>query len=75
MNPPGFSARALYVPTLLPLAAAGSVTAHPPVSVIADLRGNVYYSDLKHVWMTVSRDGVVYLIDTLDLLRGSPRRP
>ena len=26
------------------------VTAHPSVSIIMDSKGNVYYSDLKHVW-------------------------
>jgi len=29
---------------------AGPVLAHPPVSVVFDSRGNLYYSDLTHVW-------------------------
>jgi hypothetical protein len=32
------------------LAAATTLLAHPPVSVVLDSRGNVYYSDLDQVW-------------------------
>lgn len=35
---------------------AASAYAHPPVSVVIDARGNVYYSDLKQVWR-VAPDG------------------
>jgi len=36
--------------------AAASALAHPPVSVVIDSRGHVYYSDLKQVWR-VAPDG------------------
>jgi streptogramin lyase len=32
------------------LSFAGAVAAHPPVSVVMDSRGFVYYSDLENVW-------------------------
>ena len=32
------------------LGAATTLLAHPPVSVVIDSRGNVYYSDLEQVW-------------------------
>lgn len=32
------------------LACAGAAAAHPPVSVVMDSRGFVYYSDLENVW-------------------------
>jgi sugar lactone lactonase YvrE len=35
---------------------AGSAFAHPPVSVVLDARGNVYYSDLEQVWK-IAPDG------------------
>ncbi len=38
------------------LFAAGAALAHPPVSVVIDGRGNVYYSDLHQVWR-VAPDG------------------
>jgi hypothetical protein len=34
----------------LVLLAANAASAHPPVSVVIDARGNVYYSDLAQVW-------------------------
>lgn len=36
--------------TLTCLLAATAAFAHPPVSVIVDARGNIYYSDLDQVW-------------------------
>jgi len=42
--------------TLLVILAAASARAHPPVSVVIDSRGYVYYSDLKQVWR-VAPDG------------------
>jgi len=38
------------------LLAAASVLAHPPVSVVFDSRGNLYYSDLDRVWR-IAPDG------------------
>lgn len=38
------------------LSFAGAAFAHPPVSVVIDGRGNVYYSDLERVWR-VAPDG------------------
>lgn len=38
------------------LVAAAAASAHPPVSVVIDARGNVFYSDLRHVWR-VAPDG------------------
>ncbi|HYC90062.1 MAG TPA: hypothetical protein VEO54_12680 [Thermoanaerobaculia bacterium] len=38
------------------LLAAATLLAHPPVSVVIDARGNVYYSDLEQVWR-VAPDG------------------
>jgi hypothetical protein len=35
---------------LLVLATAVAAGAHPPVSVVLDSRGNLYYSDLERVW-------------------------
>jgi streptogramin lyase len=35
---------------LASLSAAGAAVAHPPVSVVMDGRGFVYYSDLQNVW-------------------------
>ena len=35
---------------LLVLLLAAPVFAHPPVSVVIDPDGNVFYSDLVHVW-------------------------
>jgi hypothetical protein len=42
--------------TVALLAAAGSALGHPPVSVVIDSRGYVYYSDLEQVWR-VAPDG------------------
>ena len=42
--------------TMLVILAAASALAHPPVSVVIDSRGYVYYSDLKQVWR-VAPDG------------------
>lgn len=36
--------------------AASSVLAHPPVGIVMDGRGNVFYSDLERVWM-IGPDG------------------
>lgn len=38
------------------LGSAAVLRAHPPVSVVMDSRGNVYYSDLENVWR-ISPDG------------------
>jgi hypothetical protein len=44
------------VTVILLFFAASSVLAHPSVSVVADSRGNVYYSDLTQIWR-VAPDG------------------
>jgi sugar lactone lactonase YvrE len=41
---------------LVLIAFASAALAHPPVSVVIDARGNVYYSDLDQVWR-VAPDG------------------
>jgi streptogramin lyase len=46
--------RALWLTSAL--LAATALSAHPPVSVVIDSRGNVYYSDLSRVWR-ISPDG------------------
>src|SRR5258706_14893452 len=38
------------------LLAALTASAHPPVGIVADARGNIYYSDLAQVWR-LSPDG------------------
>jgi len=43
--------RAATVVVLSAVAAAAPAAAHPAVDVVIDSRGNVYYSDLKQVWM------------------------
>lgn len=43
--------------TLLLFFLAASAAAHPPVSVVIDSRGNVYYSDLKQVWRVAPGGG------------------
>lgn len=40
---------------------AAPALAHPPVSVVFDSRGNVYYSDLTHVWR-VSPNGTKSIV-------------
>lgn len=42
--------------TLCAVLLAASAFAHPPVSVVIDAKGNVYYSDLEKVWR-VAPDG------------------
>ena len=42
------NARLIVFTIVMALAAAAS--AHPPVSVVLDARGNAYYSDLQQVW-------------------------
>jgi hypothetical protein len=37
------------------LAAAAPAAAHPATAVVTDSRGNVFYSDLKHVWRIDAR--------------------
>lgn len=41
---------------LLLLAAAVPARAHPPVGIVMDRQGNVFYSDLEHVWR-IAPDG------------------
>ena len=38
------------IPGIILMLVALWANAHPSVSLIMDSRGNVYYSDLKHVW-------------------------
>ena len=42
--------------TLAGLLVAGAVHAHPPVGIVVDRDGSVFYSDLRHVWR-IAPDG------------------
>jgi len=46
----------LVASCLLVLAAAGPASAHPGVGIVMDRRGNVFYTDLVHVWR-IAPDG------------------
>lgn len=46
--------RMIFVALLL--ACVSTVLAHPGVGIVMDKRGNIYYTDLKHVWK-ISPDG------------------
>ena len=41
---------------LLVIVAPGSALCHPPVGIVIDSKGNIFYSDLNHVWK-IARDG------------------
>ena len=45
-----------FVAALLLVLAAAAAHAHPPVGIVIDRAGNIYYSDLKQVWR-VTPDG------------------
>ncbi|MEO8347413.1 MAG: hypothetical protein ABI610_00765 [Acidobacteriota bacterium] len=47
--------RSIFVAVLM-LGAASALVAHPPVALVMDRRGNVFYSDLERVWM-IGPDG------------------
>ena len=46
----------LLVPIVVALAATTPLSAHPGVGIVIDVRGNVYYTDLKQVWR-ITPDG------------------
>ncbi len=46
----------LLAPIVAVLAATATLSAHPGVGIVIDVRGNVYYTDLKQVWR-IAPDG------------------